>query len=29
MISSVAAGVILGFGPIGYTLALQAIAARL
>ena len=29
MISPVAAGVICGFGPIGYTLALQAIAARL
>ena len=28
-ISSVAVGVIVGFGPIGYTLALQAIAARL
>ena len=28
-ISSVAVGVIVGFGPLGYTLALQAIAARL
>ena len=29
MISPVAVGVICGFGPLGYTLALQAIAARL
>lgn len=29
MISPVAIGVICGFGPLGYTLALQAIAARL
>ena len=29
MVSSVAVGVICGFGPLGYTLALQAIAARL
>ena len=28
-ISAVALGVICGFGPLGYTLALQAIAARL
>lgn len=29
MVSSVAVGVICGFGPLGYTLALQALAARL
>jgi 3-dehydroquinate dehydratase-2 len=29
MVSPVALGVICGFGPLGYTLALQAIAARL
>ncbi|BCH24746.1 3-dehydroquinate dehydratase [Mesorhizobium sp. L-8-10] len=29
MISPVAAGMICGFGPLGYTLALQALAARL
>ena len=29
MVSPVAVGVICGFGPLGYTLALQAIAARL
>lgn len=29
MVSPVAVGVICGFGPLGYTLALQALAARL
>ena len=29
MVSAVAVGVICGFGPLGYTLALQALAARL
>ena len=29
MIAPVAVGVICGFGPLGYTLALQALAARL
>jgi 3-dehydroquinate dehydratase-2 len=29
LVSPVAVGVICGFGPLGYTLALQAIAARL
>lgn len=29
MVSAVAVGVICGFGPLGYTLALKALAARL
>ncbi|TIS82579.1 MAG: type II 3-dehydroquinate dehydratase, partial [Mesorhizobium sp.] len=29
MVAPVAVGMICGFGPLGYTLALQALAARL